>query len=154
MTLGLSAFSPFVPVTNGGLLGQGLPSLYTPPPPKWIAVRQRFEQFHRNLSLTTLQLQHGLTKRAGVVGCLNRHYYDYGTSSDVHNSFTVGSWGKSTAIRPPRDVDLYFLLPPEVYRRFQSHVWNPQSALLQEVKAVVSVTYPNTDTRPRRYSSG
>jgi len=152
MTLGLSAFSPFVPVTNGGLLGQGLPSLYTPPPPKWIAVRQRFEQFHRNLSLTTLQLQDGLTKRAGVVGCLNRHYY--ASASDTDNSIVIGSWGKSTAIRPPRDVDLYFLLPPKVYRRFQSHVWNPQSALLQEVKAVVSVTYPNTDTRPRRYSSG
>ena len=34
--------------------------------PQWIGVRQRFEQFHRNLALTELQYQDGVTKRAGV----------------------------------------------------------------------------------------
>ena len=42
-------------------------------------------------------------------------------------------------------MDLYFLLPPHVYGRFQGHLWNRQSALLQEVKNVLSDTYPNTD---------
>ena len=44
-----------------------------------------------------------------------------------------------------RPLWLYFLLPPHVYGRFQGHLWNRQSALLQEVKNVLSDTYPNTD---------
>lgn len=111
--------------------------------PQWIAVRQRFEQFHRNLALTELQYQDGLTKRAGVVACLNRNYY--GTSSSTDNHFLIGSWGKSTAIRPPRDVDVYFILPPAVYQRFEGNIGNRQSTLLQEVKTALSITYYATD---------
>ncbi|KVN88827.1 hypothetical protein WJ68_04625 [Burkholderia ubonensis] len=61
------------------------------------------------------------------------------------HSFFVGSWGKDTAIRPPRDVDVYFLLPVDVYYRFQAYAWNRQSALLQEVKANLAQTYWNTE---------
>ena len=110
---------------------------------QWIAVRQRFTQFHNNLSLTPTQFLDGMTKRNGVVNSLNRRYY--GSTSDTDNSFLVGSWGKDTATRPPRDVDLYFLLPVAVHNRFQAHVWNRQSALLQEVKAALTETYPDTD---------
>ncbi len=80
------------------------------PVPMWIAVHQRFEQFHQNLGLTLAQQVDGITKRNGVVSCLNRNYY--GAPSDTEHSFLIGSWGKDTATRPPRDVDLYFLLPP------------------------------------------
>jgi len=96
----------------------------------WIAVRQRFEQFRGNLELTPLQRQDGLAKRGGVVSCLNRHYY--GTTSHTGNSFLIGSWGKGTAIRPPRDVDLYFLLPAVVYHRFARSPGNRQSDLLAD----------------------
>ncbi|MGA8148283.1 MAG: hypothetical protein WB870_12020 [Gallionellaceae bacterium] len=109
----------------------------------WIAVHQRFEQFHRNLALTPLQQVDGFIKRANVVSCLNRAYYN--TNSDTDNSFFIGSWGKDTAIRPPRDVDVYFLLPVTVYNRFQSYTSGRQSALLQEVKNWLAITYPNTD---------
>ncbi len=133
------------PFTQGGVLGQGLPGLYAPPALKWIAVRQRFEQFHRNLSLTELQQQDAYTKVAGVVGCLNRCYYR--TTSATDNAFAIGSWGKGTAIRPPRDIDLYFLLPVNDYNRFQVYTLNRQSALLQEVKEVLADTYWDTDIR-------
>lgn len=136
-------------------LSSPMPNLYaprvaplTPPPrigPPWIAVRQRFQQFRANLLLTRRQYLDGMTKRNGVVNCLNRHYY--ATASDTDHSFLIGSWGKDTAGRPPRDVDLYFLLPLSVYRRFQAHLWNRQSALLQEVKGVLAETYPDTDMR-------
>ena len=76
------------------------------------------------------------------MSCLNRAYY--GTNSDTDNSFFVGSWAKDTAVRPPRDVDVYFLLPVAAYNRFQGHIWNRQSALLQEVKDALALTYPNT----------
>jgi hypothetical protein len=42
-------------------------------------------------------------------------------------------------------VDLYFLLPVAVHGRFQADLWNRQSALLQEVKEVLTDTYPDTD---------
>lgn len=124
---------------------QPLPGLYTPALPKWIAVRQRFDLFHRNLSLTSLQQQDAPTKRSGVIGCLNRHYY--GTSSATDNSFMIGSWGKGTAIRPPRDIDLYFLLPVNVYHRYQLYRAYRQSAFLQEVKDVFASANPDTDMR-------
>jgi Second Messenger Oligonucleotide or Dinucleotide Synthetase domain len=114
-----------------------------PQPYQWIAVRPRFTQFHQNLALTSPQFADGMKKRAGVVSCLNNAYY--GSHSDTDNSFFVGSWGKDTATRPPRDVDVYFLLPPAVYHRFQARLWNRQSALLQEVKEQLTATYPDTD---------
>ena len=124
-----------------------LATLAAPPVsgPRWIAVRQRFEQFHSNLRLTKAQFLDGLTKRKVVAGCLNRHYFD--SVSETDNSFFVGSWGKDTATRPPRDVDLFFVLPEAVYHRFQNHIWNRQSALLQEVKGVLTKSYPNTVMR-------
>lgn len=137
-SLSLSLFGSYGGLPVRALAG-GFPLMTHP---KWIAVRQRFEQFHGNLLLTTLQRANGHTKCAGVVSCLNRYYYE--SSSEFDHCFLVGSWGKDTAIRPPRDVDLYFLLPVAVYYRFQGHFWNRQSALLQEVKRVLGVTYPET----------
>jgi hypothetical protein len=135
------------PLVLFSLLGQhgGLGGLPYIPPQRWIAVRPRFEQFHRKLLVTDLQRADGLTKRNGVVGALNRHYYRLASGTD--NSLLIGSWGKDTAIRPPRDVDVYFLLPLSVYNRFQGYAWNRQSALLQEVKDVLTNTYPDTDMR-------
>ena len=130
------------PIQSGGLTGYGLaptPQIF---PYKWIAVRPRFTQFSTELALTPLQRTDGLTKASGVVGCLNRRYY--GSDSRTDHSFFIGSWGKNTAGRPPRDVDLYFVLPVEVYYRFQGHVWNRQSALLQEVKSALAETHPDT----------
>lgn len=131
-----------------GLYGNLYGLTPAPLPPvgmQWVAVRQRFQQFHENLSLTPRQSLDGMTKRTGVVNCLNRHYY--GSTSETDHSFLVGSWGKQTAMRPPRDVDMLFILPYAVYIRFQTHRWNRQSALLQEVKDVLAETYPDTDMR-------
>lgn len=135
-----SALAP-QPTGLGALSSLNAIANYTPPP--WIAVRQRFAQFHLNLALTPLQAADAHTKRAGVVSCLNRAYYR--TNSNTDNSFFVGSWAKDTAIRPPRDVDLYFLLPVAVYHRFQAYAWARQSALLQEVKDRLAITYPDTN---------
>ncbi|MCG8509720.1 MAG: hypothetical protein MI741_10885, partial [Rhodospirillales bacterium] len=95
--------------------------------------------------LTQQQLDDGVTKHHGVQRCLNSHYY--GISSDTANGFLIGSWGKNTCVRPPRDIDLYFLLPQEVYYRFSNYTGNCQSALLQEVKTVLQRTYPSTTMR-------
>lgn len=109
----------------------------------WIAVRSRFRTFHLNLTLTDAQIGEGQAHHIGVRRCLNSHYY--GLSSDYRNSFLIGSWGKFTKTRPPRDIDLYFEMPIEVYHRYETVSNNKQSALLQEVKNVLNRTYTTTD---------
>jgi hypothetical protein len=111
----------------------------------WIAVTKRFTQFHDNILLTENQHEDGTTKHHGVRKCLNSHYY--GSSSESANSLLVGSWGKHTRVRPPRDVDVLFKLPSTVHARFEEYSGNKQSALLQEVKGVLQSTYPSTDMR-------
>ena len=110
--------------------------------PMWIAVTDRFKGFHSNLLLTQPQRDDAARKRCGVVSCLNSHYY--AENPEETHSFLVGSWGKDTMSRPPRDVDLYYLLPPSVYHRFESNTGNRQSALLQEVRGVLGGKYWNT----------
>jgi hypothetical protein len=111
----------------------------------WKGVTRRFMRFLENIALTEAQEADGSTKQAGVRSCLNAHYY--GTASTTDNSMLVGSWGKRTRIRPPRDVDVLFRLPNEVYLRFSGYSGNKQSALLQEVKGVLQKTYSDTDMR-------
>lgn len=114
---------------------------------KWIYVTQRFKAFLSNLELTVLQDVDGRTKIHGVVSCLNSAYY--GSTSKTEHAFLIGSWAKETRVRPPRDIDLYFLLPNEVYHRFEGYAagTNRQSALLQEVKAKLLATYPSSDIK-------
>jgi hypothetical protein len=111
----------------------------------WKAVTDRFDQFLENIALTEAQVNDGNSKHSGVRSCLNWHYYN--VASESANSFLVGSWGKQTRVRPPRDIDLLFILPNSVYWRFNDYFGNKQSAILQEVKGVLAATYPRTDMR-------
>lgn len=126
---GLGAFNTVAPATATTL--------------QWIGVADRFKTFHSNLAPTVAQLQERHRKAAGVVECLNRAFYRRGSGTD--NSFFVGSWGKQTAIYPWSDVDLYFVLPSEVYHRFQDYTGNRQSSLLQLVKGFLAAKYPTSD---------
>jgi len=111
----------------------------------WIGVRQRFRRFHQNLILSTDQIDDGFGKQFRVRQALERAYY--GESSDHPPGFVVGSWGKGTAVAPPTDVDVFFILPVDVYRRFEAYNGNKQSALLQEVKNHLLATYSQTTMR-------
>jgi hypothetical protein len=114
---------------------------------KWIYVVDRFKSFLDNLALTTDQLQDGVRKYKGVVSCLNAAYW--GHNSETLNAFLIGSWAKQTRIRPPRDVDIYFVLPVAVYERLQAYDpgTNRQAALLQEVKRKLLSTYSASTIR-------
>ena len=111
----------------------------------WSGVTKRFNTFASNLKLTSDQVEDGKTKYHGITKCLNEHYCSLG--SEDSNILLVGSWGKHTRMRPPRDVDLLFKLPKAVYDRFQTYSGNKQSALLQEVKGVVAKKYSSTEMR-------
>ncbi len=111
----------------------------------WNGVRARFTQFASNLKLTDDQISDGQTKHKGITKCLNTNYYS--STSETDNAMLVGSWGKFTRMRPPRDIDLLFQLPVSVYHRFENYSGNKQSALLQEVKGVLEKTYSTTTMR-------
>ena len=129
---------------NSNLLLEGTGPATTPPH-RWFYLTPRFTQFLANLTITEWQREDGQTKQANVRDCLNQHYW--GISSETANSMLIGSWGKRTQVRPSRDVDILFLLPSEVYHRFQTRGNNRQSQLLQEVKGVLSARYSQTALR-------
>jgi len=110
-----------------------------------MTISQRFDKFVENIRLTSHQVEDGITKHGGVRKCLNWHYYT--STSESANSMLVGSWGKDTRIRPPRDIDILFVLPFSVHRRYESRTGNKQSQLLQEVKEVLEKTYTSTRMR-------
>jgi hypothetical protein len=110
-----------------------------------VEVSTRFNALLGNLMLTSAQQDDGKTKHTGVRTCLNTYYYN--SSSGYNNSMLVGSWGKSTEIRPPRDIDILFTLPDSVFLRYHEVQGNKQSQLLQEVRRVLSATYSTTKMR-------
>jgi hypothetical protein len=97
-----------------------------------LSTNTRFLRLLDNIKLTSIQRTDGEVKHKGVRSCLNNHYY--GTQSEYENSMLAGSWGRSTQVRPPRDIDILFFLPWSVYTRVDSLsvFTNKQSALLQE----------------------
>lgn len=107
-----------------------------------MSVTARFSRFLENLKLTDTQKADGGTKRESVVRALNQQYWN--SSSGTSNSKFVGSWAKSTRIRPPRDVDVLFELPSSVHTRFEGRSGNRQSQLLQEVRTVLGSTFSRT----------
>ncbi|UFX42027.1 hypothetical protein HAP47_0022420 [Bradyrhizobium sp. 41S5] len=110
-----------------------------------MSVHDRFDQFLTNISLTDAQKLDGATKRGSVCKVLNGKYYN--STSDTANSIYVGSWGKGTRTRPPRDVDVLFKLSNEVYQRFEQRTGNKQSQLLQEIKNALLGSFQKTDIR-------
>ena len=68
----------------------------------------------------------------------------WSTTSDTSHSFYVGSYGRNTAIQGFSDLDMVFELPAALYHRYNGHLGNGQSALLQAVRDSVRKTYPNS----------
>ncbi len=110
-----------------------------------LLVSERFDKFLSNIKLTDQQIEDGKTTHQGIVSCLNRRYWNSNSLTD--NAKLVGSWGKFTRVRPPRDIDILYQLTYEDYTRFEQRSGNRQSQLLQEVKEVLAATYFNTDIR-------
>ena len=107
-----------------------------------MSVSKRFSVFLANIMLTEPQMESGRSRRESVVQVLNSEYW--GSQHKTNNSLFVGSWGKFTTVRPPRDVDILFKLPKSVYDRFARRTGNKQSQLLQEIKGILAAKFTNT----------
>lgn len=78
-----------------------------------------------------------------IIGQLNADLRNL--DSKTNYRFYVGSYGRSTATPSVSDVDLLYELPNELYRRFNAHASNGQSALLAHVRASIKKTYSITE---------
>lgn len=142
----LGSLSSASQADRGGLAGLLQPSDKSSTSP-WKYVTARFTAFQANLSITDRQRSDAITKFEGLTSALNAAYRGHNSNSE--NAFKIGSWAKDTHIRPPRDVDMYYILPIEVFHRFEAYApgVNKQSALLQEVKGKLLTSYPNSVIR-------
>ena len=78
----------------------------------------KFERFLSNIQLTDAQIADAQTKHEGVRKALRNFYYPqvfFGTISIL-----IGSYGKNTACRPPKDVDTLFIMAIDNHRYHRS----------------------------------
>lgn len=83
------------------------------------------------------------TRYCRITRRLNIQYWN--TESDTAHSFYTGSYGRGTARRGFSDLDMIFELPAEMHAQYSGYSGNGQSALLQNVKAAIQKSYPDTD---------
>jgi tRNA nucleotidyltransferase (CCA-adding enzyme) len=108
-------------------------------------VGAKFDRFISNIQLTDSQLEDAQSKHERIRDVLRKHYYSSGWTGPI--SILIGSYGKSTACRPPKDVDILFIMPSSLFERYNRPFTNNQSQLLQDVKDVLKDTYSSTTMR-------
>ena len=102
-----------------------------------------WEDFCTNISISASKRSSISSKYGMITSRLNRDFWGY--DSKTNHSLQVGSYGRGTATDKISDVDMLFILPYEVYRQYNQHLYNGQSALLQAVKNSIQDTYFNSD---------
>jgi len=106
-------------------------------------MEKEFEKFYENIKLTSAQKEDAKTKYTGVCSKLHDYYYPSTTYSGS-TKLLIGSYGKRTMIRPARDIDVIFIMPPEKFAQYDDNTSNKQSQVLQDVKKILEERYPNT----------
>lgn len=103
-----------------------------------------FNKLLENIKLTDAQKEDANTKVKSVCEALQAKYYPT-VSYNGSTKLLIGSYGKHTNIRPPKDIDLLFKMPAEEFNRFDSLAGNKQSQLLQEVREVLKDKFSTTE---------
>ncbi len=102
-----------------------------------------FPKFLDNLVLK--KEEEMLTTFKGVVKKLNQIYWK--SDSEKDHAYQVGSYGRYTAIDGSSDLDMLFVLPDELFKQYDEHEGNGQSALLQDVRKALLDKYPDSDIK-------
>jgi hypothetical protein len=108
-----------------------------------VSTSERFDRFVARLSLTAAERAEAQARTASVAGKLHERYYP-NTAYNGSTKLLIGSHGKRTRVRPPRDVDMIFIMPPAQFTRYDAYAGNGQSQMLQDVRRVLAERYPNT----------
>lgn len=104
-----------------------------------------FEKFLKEWEITQ-EVHEKIQKRFERITSKLDFYY-YGKNSYCRTSLQVGSYGRGTAIKGVSDLDMIYILPQEIKRRFDNYETNGQSQLLQEIKTCIKESYPSTEIR-------
>lgn len=104
-----------------------------------------FEKFLKEWEITQ-EVHEKIQKRFERITSKLDFYY-YGKNSYYRTSLQVGSYGRGTAIKGVSDLDMIYILPQEIKRRFDNYETNGQSQLLQEIKTCIKESYPSTEIR-------
>ncbi len=105
-----------------------------------------FEKFYENIKLTSQQREDAKKKYDGVCKKLHDNYYP-DTAYNGQTRFLIGSYGKQTHVRPARDIDVIFQMPPIKFEQYDDNKSNGQSQLLQDIKKVLEKKYPDTSIK-------
>ena len=110
-----------------------------------MTLSNHFEDFCDEITIDNDEIERWSDRIRKITKKLNKKYYD--SSSDEDNILIVGSVGRGTAIHNASDYDCIFGLPSEKFKQFDGHSGNGQSALLQEVKKEIQLSYPSTKVK-------
>lgn len=106
-------------------------------------IEQTFKDFLTNLTVIN---QENIESRFGqITKRLNKDFHNI--ESNTENGIYIGSYGRNTAISGISDLDLLFVLPDELYTKYNNREGNKQSQLLQDVKASIYKTYSQSKVR-------
>ncbi|MBM0210517.1 Nucleotidyltransferase domain protein [Pseudomonas syringae pv. maculicola] len=108
--------------------------------------KELFEQFRKNLAVRNAEDISRSYRQ--ITGKLNEKYYE--TDSTTLHCRQVGSYGRHTAVHGISDLDMAFVLPWEVYDRFQKYENNKQSSLLGEIRLALKDRFPNHTVRAQQ----
>nr|WP_095972616.1 nucleotidyltransferase [Rhodococcus erythropolis] len=111
-----------------------------------MSTSSRFEKFVSNISLTQIERDEATARSNAVAKKLHDHYYPTRAYTG-DTKLLIGSHGKRTRVRPVRDVDMIFRIPPATFTRFNDYASNGQSALLQEIRSVLRTRFPSTNVK-------
>ncbi|MDP4095644.1 nucleotidyltransferase [Paenibacillus sp. P96] len=106
-------------------------------------LNESFESFVNQLEVDNEEDMLSRYKR--ILKKLNGEFW--GEESEEEHGYIVGSLGRKTAIKGTSDMDMLFVLPPELKAQYDGYEGNGQSILLQDVKKVIKKVYPRTVVR-------
>ncbi|MHC1692231.1 MAG: hypothetical protein AB9828_04310 [Sphaerochaetaceae bacterium] len=109
-----------------------------------MSVSDWFNSFCENIRIDSDDVSTIITRYHQITKRINLDYYD--SSSDTDHSLYIGSYGRDTEIYTS-DIDMLVQLPYATYEKYNKYTSNGQSALLQEVKNVLSKTYSSTNLK-------
>ncbi|MGZ0054204.1 SMODS domain-containing nucleotidyltransferase [Bacillus cereus] len=103
-----------------------------------MSVSDYFSSFCSNLRMNTSTVDTIQYRYKQITKRINLSYWN--SASETSHSLYVGSYGRGTEIWTS-DIDIIVQLPYKVYEQYNSYKGNGQSALLQDVKRNLQITY-------------
>lgn len=109
-----------------------------------MSVSEYFSSFCTNLRMSSDTVSIIQYRYKQITKRINLDYW--GSTSETSHSLYVGSYGRGTEIWTS-DIDMIVELPQWVYDKYDNYTSNGQSALLQDVKAVLQKTYSTSHVK-------